>query len=81
MSEGIDTEYLVELIRQSKCKVNGIRTHLQKEGFKDQGGIMVNGSHLSFEYLLEKANTIDALLNTIQKDVLEKSGRLRSLEN
>jgi len=81
MPEGIDTEYLEELIRQSKCKVNGMITHLQKEGFKDNAGIMINGSHLSIEYLQEKAHVLEQLLTTIQLDVLQKSGRFRNLEN
>ena len=42
---------------------------------------MINGDHLSFEYLQEKTNTIDALLDTILKDILLKSGRFRSLNN
>jgi hypothetical protein len=81
LPEGIDTEYLEELIKQSKCKVNGMITHLQKEGFKDQSGIMINGSHLSIEYLQEKAHVLEQLLTTIQLDVLQKSGRFRNLGN
>ena len=81
MTEGIDTEYLDELLRQSKCKVNGIITHLQKEGFKDKDGTMIDGTHLSFEYLREKAFVLERLLTTIQMDILLKSGRLRSMEN
>jgi len=81
MLEGIDTEYLVELLRQVRCKNNGIKSHVNKKGFLDNPGIMINGDHLSFEYLQEKAEIIDRLLNTIEKDILSKSGRLRSLNN
>jgi len=81
MLEGIDTEYLVELLRQVRCKNNGIKSHVNKKGFLDNPGIMINGDHLSFEYLQEKAEIIDRLLNTIEKDILLKSGRLRSLNN
>ena len=81
MKDGIDTEYLVELIRQLRCKNNGIKSHVNKKGFVDNPGVMVNGDHLSFEYLQEKTAVIDALLNTIEKDILLKSGRFRSLEN
>jgi len=77
----VDTEYLVTLINQVKCKNNGIKTHINKEGFGNIDGIMVNGTHLSFDYLQKKSNTIDMLLDTILKDVLMKSGRFRKLEN
>lgn len=80
MPEGIDTEYLITLIGQLRCKNNGIKSHLSKKEFQING-MMVGNDHLSFEYLREKANTIDMLLDTIEKDVLLKSGRFRSLEN
>ncbi len=81
LKDGIDTEYLITLVNQLRCKNNGIKSHVNKKGFVDNPGIMVNGDHLSFEYLQEKSNIIDALLNTIEKDILLKSGRLRSLNN
>ena len=81
MQEGIDTEYLVTLIAQVRCKNNGIKSHVNKKGFVDNPGVMVNGDHLSFEYLQEKTAVIDMLLDTILKDILLKSGRFRSLEN
>jgi len=81
LKDGIDTEYLITLINQVRCKNNGIKSHVNKKGFVDNPGVMVNGDHLSFEYLQEKASIIDALLNTIEKDILLKSGRFRSLEN
>ncbi len=81
LKEGIDTEYLITLINQVRCKNNGIKSHVNKKGFLDNPGVMVNGDHLSFEYLQEKASIIDALLDTIQKDILMKSGVLRKLEN
>ena len=77
----IDTEYLVTLISQIRCKNNGIMSHLAKKGFEGLDGTMVNGDHLSFEYLKEKSKVIDMLLNTIDKDILLKSGRLRTFEN
>jgi hypothetical protein len=79
--DGIDTEYLITLISQVRCKNNGIKSHVNKKGFSDNPGVMVNGDHLSFEYLQEKTALIDALLNTIEKDILLKSGRLRKLKN
>ena len=77
----IDTEYLVTLINQVKCKNNGIKSHINKKGFLEEEGVMINGDHLSFEYLQEKTNVIDSLLDTILKDILLKSGRFRSLNN
>ena len=79
--DGIDTEYLVALIGQVRCKNNGIRSHVNKKAFLEQDGVMVNGDHLSFEYLREKSNVLDALLDTIEKDILMKSGRFRNLNN
>jgi len=81
MKEGIDTEYLIELIRQARCKNNGIKTHINKKAFLEIDGIMINGEHFSFEYLREKVNVEDQLLDTIERDILLKSGRLRNLEN
>jgi len=81
MKDGIDTEYLIELIRQVRCKNNGINSHINKKGFLEIDGIFVNETHLSFEYLREKSNMIAALLDTIERDILMKSGRFRQLEN
>ncbi len=81
MKEGIDTEYLVTLIKQIRCKNNGIKSHVYKKGFVDNPGVMINGDHLSFEYLQEKTIVIDQLLDTIAKDILLKSRVLRKLEN
>jgi len=81
MKEGIDTEYLITLVNQIRCKNNGIKSHVNKKGFLDNPGVMVNGEHLSFEYLQEKTLLIDALLDTIKKDILLKSGVLRTLQN
>lgn len=81
MKEGIDTEYLITIINQVRCKNNGIKSHVNKKGFKDCPGIMLHGDHLSFPYLQEKTNVIEQLLNTIEKDILLKSGRLRNLDN
>lgn len=80
MAEGIDTEYLVTLIGQLRCKNNGIKSHLSKKEFQVDG-MMVGEDHLSFEYLREKSDVIEMLLDTIERDVLLKSGRLRSMEN
>ena len=81
MNDGIDTEYLVEMIRQTKCKINGINSHINKKKFLEIDGIMINDEHFSFEYLREKTNVTKALLDTILKDILLKSGRFRKLEN
>lgn len=81
MKEGIDTEYLITLIGQIRCKNNGIKSHVNKKGFLDNPGVMVNGDHLSFEYLQEKTSVIDMLLSTIELDILMKSGTLRNLKN
>ena len=78
--DGIDTEYLVTLIKQIRCKNNGIKSHLAKKSFQIDG-MMVGEDHLSFEYLREKTQIIDSLLDTIAKDILLKSGRLRNLQN
>ncbi len=80
MKEGIDTEYLITLISQVRCKNNGIKQHLKKKEFQIPG-MMVGEDHLSFEYLREKSNVIDMLLDTIEKDILLKSGQFRSLKN
>lgn len=77
----IDTAYLVEMVRQIRCKNNGIKHHLSKKGFLEVNGIMINGDHLSFEYLREKSATIDLLLDTIVKDILVKSRIYRILDN
>ncbi len=81
MSKEIDTEYLITLIGQVRCKNNGIKSHINKKGFLEVGGVMVKGEHLSFEYLQEKADVIDMLLDTIERDVLLRSGRFRKLPN
>ena len=81
MKEGIDTEYLITLINQIRCKNNGMFSHVRKKGFKDCAGIMLHGDHLSIEYLQEKTAVLDMLLDTIEKDILVKSGRFRSLNN
>jgi len=81
MKEGLDTEYLLEIIRQLRCKNNGIKSHINKKAFLEINGIMINGEHFSFEYLREKVNVEDALYDTIEKDILLKSGRFRRLEN
>ena len=80
LPEGIDTEYLITLINQVRCKNNGIKSHLDRKEFQIPG-IMIGGDHLSFDYLREKSNVIDMLLTTIEKDILLKSGVLRSLKN
>jgi len=81
LKEGIDTEYLITLINQVRCKNNGMHGHVRKNGFKDCSGTMLHGEHLSLEYLQEKTAVIDALLDTIEKDILLKSGRFRMMEN
>jgi len=81
LKEGLDVEYLITLIGQARCKVNGMNQHLNKKGFKNCPGIMLHGDHLSIEYLQEKANVFAQLLDTIEKDILLKSGRLRMLDN
>ena len=77
----IDTEYLVTLLDQLRCKNNGITSHINKKEFLKINSIMINDEHLSFEYLREKSLLIDALINTIKKDILYKSGRFRTLDN
>ena len=77
----IDTEYLDTLLDQMRCKNNGINSHINKKGFLKIDGTMINDEHLSFEYLREKSYLIDALIDTIKKDILLKSGRYRKLEN
>jgi len=81
LKEGLDVEYLITIINQVRCKNNGMYSHVRKKGFKDCPGIMLHGDHLSLEYLQEKTAVLDTLLNTIEKDILLKSGRFRSLEN
>ena len=78
--DGIDTEYLVQMISQIRCKNNGIKSHLSKKSFQIDG-IMINDDHLSFEYLREKSQIIDMLLDTICRDILTKSGMFRKLKN
>jgi len=77
----IDTEYLIAIINQTRCKINGINTHINKKKFLEINGIMINDEHFSFEYLREKTNVMNALLDTIEKNILLKSGRFRKLEN
>ncbi len=81
MKEGLDTEYLSHLLSQVRCKNNGIFHHVRKKGFMECSGTMLHGDHLSLEYLREKTAVLDMLLDTIEKDILEKSGRFRILEN
>ena len=81
MPEGIDTEYLVSMIAQARCKVNGMKNELNKNGFKECPGIMLHGDFLSLEYLREKSEVFAMMLDTIERDVLLKSGRLRSMKN
>jgi len=81
MKEGIDTEYLVSMISQARCKVNGMRNELNKNGFKECPGIMWHGDYLSLEYLRDKADVFAMTLDTIEKDILLKSGVLRSMKN
>jgi len=77
----IDTEYLDTLVDQIRCKNNGINSHINKKRFLEINGIMINDEHFSFEYLREKSLLIDALIDTIKKDILSKSGKFRKLEN
>lgn len=77
----IDTEYLDTLLNQLRCKNNGINTHINKKEFLKTDGIIINDAHLSFEYLREKSYLIDALIDTIKKDILLKSGKFRKLDN
>lgn len=79
--KGVDTEYLVEIVRQIRCKNNGIRVHINKKGFSGLHGVMINDTHLSFEYLHEKSIMIDRLLDTILCDILVKSRIFRKLNN
>jgi len=81
LKEGLDTEYLITLIAQARCKVNGMKNELNKKGFKDCPGIMLHGDLLSLEYMREKADVFAMLLDTIEKDVLLKSGMYRKLDN
>jgi len=81
LPEGIDTEYLITMIAQARCKINGMKNELDKNGFKDCPGIILHGDFLSLEYLREKANVFGMLLDTIERDVLLKSGMFRSLKN
>ena len=81
MKEGLDTEYLITLIAQARCKVNGMKNELNKKGFKDCPGIMLHGDLLSLGYMREKADVFAMLLDTIEKDVLLKSGMYRKLNN
>jgi len=66
----IERDHLVHWLDEIKYALNGINTHLQKDGFKEMDGTMVNGSHLSFDYLREKGTTIDRLLGCILNDML-----------
>ena len=81
MKEGLDVEYLITLINQARCKNNGMFSHVRKKGFKDCSGTMLHGDHLSIEYLQEKTAVLGMLLDTIEKDILLKSGVFRSLNN
>jgi len=77
----IDVTYLVEIICQIRCKNNGIKSHLSKEKFSKLDGVMINDTHLSFEYMREKSHMIDLLLDTIVKDILLKSRIYKLLNN
>ena len=81
MPEGIDTEYLVTMIAQARCKVNGMKNELNKTGFKECHGIMLHGDYLSLDYMREKANMFAMMLDTIERDILLKSGMFRKLSN
>jgi hypothetical protein len=83
LKEGIDTEYLVELCRQTRVNLTGLLQELNRVPPEPKGGrvLMFEGKTVSFDYLIEKANMAEKLLHTIEKDILLKSGRLRSLEN
>jgi len=81
LPEGIDTEYLVSMIAQAQCKVNGMKNELNKEGFKECPGIMLHGDFLSLEYLRDKAEVFAMMLDTIERDILLKSGAFRKLSN
>ncbi len=76
----IDVEYLTTLLGQIKCKNNGLISHLSKKEFQIDG-MMIGEDHLSFEYLREKTKVIDMLIATIEKEILLKSSRFRSLDN
>lgn len=78
--DGIDIEYLISLLNQIKCKNNGIISHLEKKDFEIDG-IMIGESHLSFEYLREKSNIIDQLVETVKNDVLIRTIMARTFNN
>lgn len=81
MPDTIDREYLISLIKQIRCKNNGIKVHMNKKGFQTQSGFMFNGDHFSFEYVQDKTKNIDMLLDTIVTDVLLKSVFFKKLDN
>ncbi len=83
MKEGIDTEYLITLLKQIKWQNNGIMKEVKAEKVVLKGiNVGKTGEkYVSFEYLQEKSTTIDALIHTIAKDILSKSGRFRKLKN
>jgi len=51
--------------------LTGIKSHLNKQGFRGQDGFMLDGTYFSFVYLREKEKTVRMLLNTL-KEELEK---------
>ena len=66
----IKEEHLQHWMNEIEYACNGMEIHLQKDGFKDMDGTMINGSHLSFDYLNEKIETIRRLLGCITHDMV-----------
>ncbi len=67
----ITEDHLEHWLFEIEYCLNGIHTHLEKKGFKEMDGTMLNGDHLSFTYLREKRDMIRNLLKQIRYEVQE----------
>lgn len=67
----ITEEHLTHWLRELDYQLNGILNEVASEKVGDQKGIkLANGKFVSFEYILEKANTLKGTLHCIQDDMV-----------
>lgn len=64
----ITEEHLNHWLYELKYQLNGIKSHLANF---PEGSIMVGGTNLSFDYLNEKATTLQRLIQSIEYDMKE----------
>ncbi len=66
----ISDTHLKHWLSEIEWQLNGIAGEINKKGYGDTDGIMINEGHLSLEYLREKQGTIRRLMGCIREDMI-----------